>query len=525
MFKVLFINFYPTDVQRGYLISSYVLKGFLQAYCKEKSQLDIKVCNFNTNTDYKIVTRAIIDSGADLVGFSCYVWNIEKIIDILRYIKPRSESKYVLGGPEISFKWIQSKDKSTLTDYAIIGPGECKLLHLVHYLMGIEDSFPEGIAYWERGKLNYTESSEKIDDLDQIPSIYLDKVIEDEYFAGQEAYLETQRGCKYRCKYCVYHKNLKSVYHYSLDRVYQELHFLIAEKQVISLRIFDSIFTLNLERAKSIIRYLINMKEEGIQLPYLIYWELMYDGIDEEFMQLTSQLKYSRTILNTYHPYYADYPQHYSSLLEDYTVINCIGIQSLNKKALKAVNRVGIMPEKLNWFMNTARKFNLVLKVDLILGLPFETFESYLEGINYILPYFEETDHILNIHRLQILPGSEMEEICKEYGVEYSIKAPYYVFSTKEFSREEIVEASKLTAILFRVLNSTLRPFLFKIARETGLSYIEIIKKLFENIARCPEFCNSRVVQGDPDDVYWNDQIFQELPSRWLISCFENFIK
>ncbi|MFD1905722.1 hypothetical protein ACFSQ7_19500 [Paenibacillus rhizoplanae] len=161
----------------------------------------------------------------------------------------------------------------------------------------------------------------------------------------------------------------QGVFFFSLNRVFRELHHLI-EKEAGSLfaYFFDSIFTNDLERAKAIIRYLIQMKEDRVQLPYLLYWELMYNGVDEEFFQLTAQLKYRQNILNTYKPHFADVAQHYSSLLEDYTVINCIGLQSLNKESLRAVHRVGVIPRKLDQFMSQARQYNVVLKVDLIFG-------------------------------------------------------------------------------------------------------------------------------------------------------------
>lgn len=525
--KLLFVNLYPSDSERGYLLSSYVLKGYLEAYSMQPEDLDVEVSNYSTDSDASLMASDIIRSRADVVGFSCYVWNVEKIGALLKHLKPRTDSCYVLGGPEISLDWIGRRSRQFPSDYYVIGPGERILLQLVDYLRGFGSERPAGAAFWSGGALQYTEPllENQIAELDEIPSIYLNEVIENDLYEGQEAYLETQRGCRYRCKYCVYHKNLDKVYSFSLNRVFRELHHLIEKKQVLSLRIFDSIFTNDLERAKAIIRYLIQMKEDGVQLPYLLYWELMYNGVDEEFFQLTAQLKYRQNILNTYKPHFADVAQHYSSLLEDYTVINCIGLQSLNKESLRAVHRVGVIPRKLDQFMSQARQYNVVLKVDLILGLPFETYESYLEGLNTILPYFEATDHILNIHRLQILPGSEMEEVCRRYEVEYSMSAPHYVHQTREFSRERLILASALTAVLFRVLNSTLRPYLYRAVKASGLSYTQLIEELYAQILHAEELGAIAIVGGEVNDMYWNEQVFQDLPSEWLISRFENYVK
>ncbi len=521
MFKILFLNLYPPDTQQGYLISSYVLKGFLRKYCRDKESMKIEVRNYSADTDIDVLADEIMSKEPDLVGLSSYVWNINTVRSLLAFVKHKVKSQFVVGGPEITDKWINSPEDAPLADYAIIGAGEYKLLHLVHYMRGFENRMPAGIAYWERGSLIYANGEKEIENLDIIPSIYLDSVIEDQYYANQEAYVETMRGCKYRCKYCVYHKNLDKVYYYSLDRVFKELTYLIAEKQVVSLRIFDSIFTMDLERAKLIVNHLLSLKNSGISLPYLIYWELMYNEIDEEFIYLTSQLKTKEKILNTYQPYYSDYPQHYSSLLENYTVVNCLGIQSLNNKALREVRRINIIPEKFEWFMKTVHKYNLVLKVDLILGLPFETLESYYEGLNYLLPYFENNDHILNIHRLQILPGSEMEEVCTRCNIEYAQYTPHYVLRTNEMSSEDMKIASKLTAVLFRIINSTLRPFIYWAVRNTGWDYITLVKYILAEIERDPDLQKTVIVSGEPDDIYWNEYIFQELPTKKIISYFK----
>ena len=288
-----------------------------------------------------------------------------------------------------------------------------------------------------------------------------------------------------------------------------------------ALRIFDAIFTSDLQRAKRIVQHLLELKKRGIRLPW-IYWEFTYRDVDEEFIKLMASLKYRKRILNTDEIPPLDRPQLYSDLLKDYTVVSSVGIESFYKQALKAVGRAGMNIEKFDALMSMAREYNIAIKADLILGLPFETFDSYLEGLEFFVPYFKNTDHILNIHLLSILPGSDLDNLCETYGIKYSQEAPHLVFSTHSFPEEELARASKLSAVLFRVLNSPIRRRFFTAKERTGQNFSWFLKKIFTEITASPEFKKTKLIQNDyVDDDYWNGEIYREIPSQWLIDFFE----
>ena len=523
--KLTLVNLYPKDTMARYLLSSYVLKAYLSKFFTGYNALSIDILNLSNKTDVSEICEQIIKGNPDCVGYSCYIWNIEKILKVISSLKDKLNATHILGGPEISMNRIQSLPDPSLADYYVIGEGERKLYHLISYLKteseNLDAEFPRGVAYWQNNKLNYSEDSNNIVDLDEIPSIYLSGVLEDSLYARQQAFLETQRGCQYKCKYCVYHKNLSSICYYSEQRVFDELDYLIVKKQVLALRIVDAIFTSNLPRAKRIAQRLLDLKNGGIRLPW-IYWEFTYREVDEEFIKLMASLKYRKRILNTDEVSPLDRPQLYSDLLRNYTVVSSVGVESFCKQALKAVSRPAINMERFDAFMNKVREHNMVLKADLILGLPFETFDSYFEGLEFFVPYFRNTDHILNIHLLSILPGSDLENLCETYGIKYSREAPHMTFSTHSFSEEELARATKLSAVLFRVLNSPLRRRLFAAKERIGQSFLHLLEKIFDEIAASPELRKTKLVQNDyVDDDYWNDEIYREIPSQWLIDFFE----
>ncbi|MGR3173275.1 MAG: B12-binding domain-containing radical SAM protein [Candidatus Scalindua sp.] len=524
--RLALVNIYPANTIAQYLLSSYVLKAYLDKFLKMKDGLSINILNFSNTADTIKICEKIARERPDLIGYSCYIWNIERILDVIKCLKEKGRYVNILGGPEISIDRIKTLPNPEIISYYVIGEGEKVLLNLMRYIDEKDRSskfkIPEGVVIRLNNGFEYVPNTDRISNLDEIPSIYLNGVIENWLYEGQQAFLETQRGCPFKCKYCVYHKNVPAISSYSLERVYEELDHLIVKKRILALRILDSIFTHDLSRAKKIVRYLAELKcLDGIRLPW-IYWEFTYNLVDEEFLKLISVLKYREKILNINNIKPLDRPQLYREIVKDYTVINCVGVQSFCKEALSALNRMAVNLEKLKKFMDDVNGYNIVLKIDLILGLPFETFDSYFKGLETFLPFFKDTDHILNIHRLQILPGSDLEKLCDKYEIKYSPEAPHTVFSVNTFSEKEMDYASKLTALLFRIVNSPLRKNFFEAKKRSGECFFKLIESIYKLISLSERFKNIQIIKNiSVDDNYWNDEVFREIPTEWLIEIFD----
>jgi radical SAM superfamily enzyme YgiQ (UPF0313 family) len=524
--KLLFINLYPDDTIARYLLSSYVLSAYINEYYPQKNNLNIKILNFSKDTDCEKILNGILKENPDLISYSCYVWNINKIIEIGKKMYDNASHIQIFGGPDISIEKIRESFHGMMHNtFFVIGEGERKLLNLLKYLddlsLNPDSNIPKGIAFWENNTIQFTPDKDIITNLDEIPSIFLNHYIDDRLFAYQQAFLETQRGCRFRCKYCVYHKNNAKLSYYSQERIFNELDYLIVEKKIKALRIFDSIFTSDLQRAKNIVQHLLNIKNQNHTLPW-IYWEFTYNSVDEEFIKLVSKLRTETKIMNCNNLIAIDRPQHYSDMLKGYTAINCVGIQSFSEDALRAVGRPKMNLDRFCHFMDIMNRYNTVLKIDIILGLPEETVTSYFFGLEYILNFFKNTDHILNIHRLQILPGTDLEKECKTYSMDYSQKAPYYVYATESFPRQEMEHAARFSALLFRIVNSPLRSKLFKLKDEKSKSLVEILAIMLSELEKIPELQMTGLFRRDwVDDNYWNGKIYSEIPSKTIVSVID----
>jgi len=515
--KLLMINIYPLETISRYLLSSYVLKGYLEKYYED--EIDIDVMNYSVKHDNKKIVEKILQYKPDCVGYSCYGWSFTKIVDIVKTVKTQEDIIHIFGGPEISYNKVEALEDRFLANYYVIGEGEKKLLNLIRFIYK-KAPIPDGVIVPIESGLYYQKNISYIANLDEIPSVYLNNVLEDNLYEKQQVFIETQRGCVFKCKYCVYHKGLPQMASYSLQRIFDELDYLILEKKVQALRFCDAVFTLNLNRAKNILKHLICLKKKADNFPW-IYWELMYFAIDEEFAELLAQLKDKVKIENYNVISPKDFSQVYSDILMGYKVINCVGIQSFSNEVLKIVGRSPVRRKKLDWFMQLCKKHNIVLKLDIILGLPAETLESYFEGLEYFIPYFENTDHILNIHRLRILPGSELEDLCNKHQIRYLPQDGEIVFSTQTMTEEDIIYASQLSALLFRVINSPFRKAFFELKLRTGKKALQILNEILEVIKNDESLKDSQILTATyVDDVYWNDRIFKEISSAWLERFF-----
>jgi len=529
MTKLVFLNLYPDDTIARYLLSSYNLSAYVHEYYAGISGFDIKILNLSRDTTTENIVNALLLEKADIISYSCYVWNVNRIIETANRVGSPSGPVQVFGGPDITTEKIQASfsgfhDKA----YFVIGEGERKFVELLKYLdtrAGNPDQpLPNGVACWQGDTLVFTPEKTVITNLDEIPSIYLNQYIDPRLYSYQQAFLETQRGCRFRCKYCVYHKNNNKLSYYSLDRVFRELDYLIIDKKIKALRIFDAIFTSDLERAKTIIRHLIGIREQGHPLPW-IYWEFTYDSVDEEFVNLAGQLKTRELIRNNEDLVALDRPQHYSDMLNGYTAINCIGIQSFNKSTLRAIGRPRFEPERFKTFMDIVNRHNVVLKVDIILGLPVETMNTYFAGLDFLLQFFDGTDHVLNIHRLQILPGTAMEKETGKYSINYSREAPYYTFSTEHMTREEMRESARLSALLFRIVNSPLRSQFYTLKQQNPLPLKFLMINMWSMLEKVPEVRDTPLFRADLiDDNYWNNRIYRDIPSATLSDLLNEMI-
>ncbi|OGU57720.1 MAG: hypothetical protein A2X64_06500 [Ignavibacteria bacterium GWF2_33_9] len=242
--KLFMLGLYPEGALSSYLIAPYILKSYLISKPAISNTLSCEVFCSGVNAANSKIIEELEHARPDYVGICCYSWNIEKVLEIIRELRTKLSTKvlYILGGPEITEQRIKTFPATSIADYYIMGEGERPLYSLLSKILNCNDETDlpaKGIYKIDR----IGDEGTRVTNLDEIPSVYMSEVIPEKLYARRQAFIETQRGCRFKCKYCVYHKHLSKITYYSLDRVSEEINFLVKNKGLQALRFLDGIFT------------------------------------------------------------------------------------------------------------------------------------------------------------------------------------------------------------------------------------------------------------------------------------------
>lgn len=353
-----------TDIQ----LALYYLKGYLLKI-KPSSVVTIRV--FNENQNIPAIIKKIIKHRPHLIGFSCYLWNIKKILNIclrLKEIKPGL--KIVLGGPEVSPRAEEILVKEKAIDVVVRGEGEetfAELLVKLGRSKSADLSGIRGISFRKGAEIIRNPDRPPLRNVGDIPSPYLSGLVNLKDKNIVDVPLETIRGCSSRCHYCYYHKNFPVVRYFSLSRVERELKLILAHKPH-EVYLMDPTFNSNPQRAKKILKIFIRYNQ-GANL----HVELKAELVDEEMARLLSQA-------NGYN-------------IE-------IGIQSTNPKTLKAINR-RFDKEKFRRGIRYLNKFKIYYEIQLIDALPHQSYGSLMKSLDWLYAMRPASVEIL---RLSLLP-------------------------------------------------------------------------------------------------------------------------
>ncbi|MGL5439471.1 MAG: B12-binding domain-containing radical SAM protein, partial [Filifactoraceae bacterium] len=188
----------------GTLNAKFVHTNLALRYLEEaiKSETIVDRKEFTINEDQDGILYRILHGGYDIVAFSCYIWNINKILELasnIKKVEPRI--KIILGGPEVSYESKELMEKNEFIDYIISGEGEESLRELIKALK-FNGSYTEvsGLRYRKEEKIILNEIN-VLEDLSESVAAY--RSVEYKEIENKIVYYETSRGCGYNCAYCL----------------------------------------------------------------------------------------------------------------------------------------------------------------------------------------------------------------------------------------------------------------------------------------------------------------------------------
>lgn len=388
-----------TTLNAKYIHSSLALR-YLRAYCHQAGEVEVR--EFTINQRAADIAGQIYETGADVVGFACYLWNIEmtlKVASLVKKILP--QSILVCGGPEVSYLTQDKAEPYRMFDYIVQGEGEQSFFLLLKALQEEADvSQIQGIAYWKNGIFQRAILS-VVQKLDCIPFPY-DR-IELEELSERILYYESSRGCPFSCQYCL-SSATKGVRFFSLQRVLRDLAVFVAY-DVRQVKFVDRTFNARKDHFMPILEFI---QQQNCRTNF--HFEVAVDLLDEEALALLEKMPDGRVQLE-------------------------VGIQSTHALTLAAVKRKNQWEKIVSSVKRLLNGGNMHLHLDLIVGLPHESFSIFSQSFNDV---FSLRPHMLQIGFLKRLIGSGIAKDSEKYGYAFMDFAPYEVLYNNSISYEEI---------------------------------------------------------------------------------------
>lgn len=400
----------------------------LKAYARQQLEADpprtqdpvtIELAEYTINHQLDACLQDLYRRKPDVIGFSCYIWNIESIRSLAADIrKLLPHVPLWLGGPEVSYDARKVLQDMPFITGVMKGEGEETFAQLVRYYVdnGTEDPADCGKV---RGQglsrltgLTYRGPDGAITDMGIRPVMDLSRIpfsydcIKLEELEHRIIYYESSRGCPFSCSYCLSSID-KQIRFRNLDLVKEELLFFL-NAGVPQVKFVDRTFNCKKSHAMAIWRW-IQEHDNGVTN---FHFEIAADLLGEEEMELLAGMRPGLVQLE-------------------------IGVQTTNVQALEAIRRKTDIDEirRITSRINAGR--NVHQHLDLIAGLPYEGMESFRKSFDDV--YSMEPEQ-LQLGFLKVLKGSYMEEKAPDYGLVYSSTPPYEVLSTRWLSYDRILE-------------------------------------------------------------------------------------
>lgn len=379
---------------------------------------DAKVFESTINGNFHDFAQKIISENPQVVSFSCYIWNITQTLEICKEIKENLNCKIILGGPEVAYRPQDVLEKYDFIDFVLSGEGEWNFPLLLDNINGDLNTV-DGLTYRNNKEIitnpekEYTETP---------PSPYSEEFYNN--LKGRIAYIETGRGCPYRCAFCLSGRCSKLRF-FDMEQVKKDI-INLSNSGTQTLKFVDRTFNANSKRANEI---LIFIKENyGVKIPekMCFHFEIAGDILTEETFEILSQMPTGAVQLE-------------------------IGMQSFNEDTLKKINRK-TNTEKLIKNIKKLLEFgNMHIHIDLIAGLTGENLESFKNSFNI---GYSLKAHMLQMGFLKLLYGADMRENPQDFPCEYTENPPYEVISTPWISADEMKTLKNCEDAVDRLYNS-----------------------------------------------------------------------
>ncbi len=395
-------------------LAVWCLAGALEKWASDV-EYDIFEGTINENIDNTCEKLTL--GNYELVAFSTYIWNVSYVKELARRVKEKTGAKILLGGPEVSYNAKEVLEECQYVDYIISGEGEEPFSMLAQ---GRDFNQIPGLCYRTGDKIIVKEPYVS---MANPPSPYVEK-----YFNalnGRIAYIETSRGCPYRCAFCLSGR-CGGVRFFDLDESKQKI-ILLANSGTKTVKFIDRTFNADRKRAIEIFEFIIDEYGKKVPKSVCFHFEIEGELIDDKTIEV---LKKAPKGLFQFE----------------------IGLQTFNEKTLEHINRKTDLKKLTYNIKRIIELENIHVHIDLIAGMTYEDMESFEKSFNKALSLKPD---MLQLGFLKLLHGADMREDGEKYKCEFSPTPPYEVISTEHMSKKELQKLHILEDVFEKLYNSS----------------------------------------------------------------------
>jgi anaerobic magnesium-protoporphyrin IX monomethyl ester cyclase len=411
------MNVVVSTLNAKYIHTSLALR-YLKSFCQKDFTVDI--AEYTIKDPVMNIVGDLYSRKPTVLGFSCYIWNIEESIQVISMIKKiMPELIIVLGGPEVSYDTEYWMKRVPEVDFIVMGEGEETLHHL---LTEIESTrkyhFVYGVAYRKGEQIIVNPGRPKLN-LSDIPTPY--RFEEDApQLANRVVYFETSRGCPFSCQFCLSSIEV-GVRYFDMERTKSDILYLIASGAKL-IKFVDRTFNIKREYAMEIFEFLI-ANHQGC----VFQFEITADIMRPEVLDFLSE--------------------HAPPDIFRFE----IGVQSTNDKTNELVQRRQNFTKLSRTVEKIKSSGKIAQHLDLIAGLPEENYESFRKTFNDVFALGPEE---LQLGFLKMLRGTGMRNDAEKYGYVYMDHAPYEILGNDILPFSDLVRIKRVEDVLEKYWNA-----------------------------------------------------------------------
>ena len=412
------MNVVLSTLNSKFIHSSLALR-YLKAYGEAHGQA-YDIVEYTINMPVLHILSDITEHDIDVLGFACYIWNIEMTLHVVDMVKAvRPDIKIVLGGPEVSFTADELLERCPNIDYIVQGEGEEAFHALVTALQlgndGLNPVIP-GVRGRRNGSILGSAEAVEVRDLSTIPFPYTEEDMDD--LEHKIIYYESSRGCPFSCQYCL-SGNKNTVRFFPQERTLEELQWFI-DHGVKQVKFVDRTFNCAPHHHRPLMEF---MRDSDTDMNF--HLEMEPELMTEWETNILCETPPGRIQIE-------------------------VGVQSTHKKTLDAINRYNDWPYIQKSIRPIIQAGRTHVHMDLIVGLPHEDFNRFGQSFNDL---FSLQPHALQIGFLKLLKGSGVRRM-REYKYVADPLAPYEVLSTHVLPYDDVRFLKYLEDVFERFYNS-----------------------------------------------------------------------